>query len=306
MKGEHEKLKHIVGISLGSPSRDHLVTVEIMGERYKIERIGTDGNMKKMVEKIKELDGKVDAFGLGGMDLYIYAVDRRYEIRDARRIVRAAQQTPIVDGSGLKNTLERRSVEYLAEHTDLFSEQPKVLLMSAMDRLGMAQALEKAGCRMTYGDLPFILGLPLPLSSLKTLAAVARILAPIVGQLPFTMIYPTGDKQAINKPKFPRYFHDNDIIAGDFHFIHRYMPEELSGKTIITNTVTRDDVEFLKKRKLKRLITTTPEMEGRSFGTNIMEALLVCMAGGKGELTEEQYNHLLKEMKLVPRIVDLQ
>ncbi len=296
-------MKHVVGISLGSSARDHVVTVELMGEQYKIERIGTDGDMKAMVEKIHQLDGKVDAFGLGGMDLYIYAVDRRYEIRDARRIVRAAKQTPIVDGSGLKNTLERRAIEHLAAHSDIFKEKNNVLLMCAMDRLGMAQALEKAGCRMTYGDLAFILGLPLPLSSLNTLAGVARVLAPLVGQLPFTMIYPTGEKQAVNKPRFPKLFHRNDIIAGDFHFIHRYMPAELPGKTIITNTVTRQDVEFLRERKLKTLITTTPEMDGRSFGTNVMEALLVCMAGGKQELSEEQYNRLLEELNLTPRVV---
>jgi hypothetical protein len=298
-------VKHVVGISLGSSTRDHVVTVELMGEQYKIERIGTNGDMKKMVDKISELDGKVDAFGLGGIDLYVYAVDRRYSFRDARRIVKAAKQTPIVDGSGLKNTLERRAIEYLVEHTDLFNEPRKVLLMSAMDRLGMAQALEKAGSIMTYGDLPYILGLPLPLTSLKTLALIARVLAPVVCQLPFTMIYPTGDKQTVNKPRFPLYFDENEIIAGDFHFIHRYMPEELPGKTIITNTVTRADVDFLRQRKLKTLITTTPEMEGRSFGTNVMEALLVCMAGGDHELNEDQYNNLLKELKLTPRIVEL-
>jgi len=298
-------MKHIVGISLGSSSRDHVVTLELKGEQFKIERIGTDGNMKMMIDKIRALDGKVDAFGLGGIDLHVYAVDRRYAFRDAKRIVKAAQQTPIVDGAGLKNTLERQTIEYLAEHTDLFKEKKKVLFISAMDRLGMAQAMEKIGCSMTYGDLPFVLGLPLPLSSLKTLAAVARVLGPIVCQLPFSMIYPVGDKQSVNKPRFPRYFYDHDIIAGDFHFIHRYMPEELPGKTIITNTVTRSDVEFLRERKLKTLITTTPEMEGRSFGTNIMEALLVCMAGGKHELAEEQYNELLKELNMIPRIVDL-
>ncbi len=298
-------MKHVVGISLGSSTRDHLVTVEILGENYKIERIGTDGNMKKMVEKIRELDGEVDAFGLGGMDLYVYAVDRRYVIRDASRIVKAARKTPIVDGSGLKNTLERRAIEHLASKTDLFKKTKKVLLMCAMDRLGMSQALEKAGCKMTYGDLPFILGLPFPLSSLDTLARIARVLAPIVSQLPFTMIYPTGEKQSINKPRFPQYFMDNDIIAGDFHFIHRFMPEELPGKTIITNTVTTSDIDFLRERKIKTLITTTPEMEGRSFGTNVMEALLVCMAGGERELSEEQYGNLLAEMNLIPRILEL-
>jgi hypothetical protein len=298
-------LKHVVGISLGSSVRDHVVNVELKGEEYRIERIGTDGDMKKMVEKIAALDGKVDAFGLGGMDLYVYAVDRRYTFRDAKRIVKAAKKTPIVDGSGLKNTLERRAIEYLVKNTNLFDKPRKVLLMSAMDRLGMAEALEKAGSIMTYGDMPYILGLPLPLSSLKTLALIARVLAPIVCQLPFTMIYPTGDKQTVNAPRFPRYFNENEIIAGDFHFIHRYMPAELPGKTIITNTVTSSDVDFLRERKLKTLITTTPEMEGRSFGTNVMEALLVCMAGGEHELTEEQYNQLLLDLDLKPRIVEL-
>lgn len=298
-------MKRVVGISLGSSERDHQVEIELKGERYRIERLGTDGDMRKMVEKIRELDGKVDAFGLGGMDLYIYAVDRRYVIRDAKRIVAAARKTPIVDGSGLKNTLERRAIEHIAATRDLFDEPKKVLLMCAMDRLGMAQALEKVGSIMTYGDLMFILGLNIPLSSLGKLASVARVLAPIVGQLPFTMIYPTGEKQSVNKPRFGYAFHENDIIAGDFHFIHRYMPGELPGKTIITNTVTRSDLDFLRQRKLKTLITTTPEMEGRSFGTNVMEALLVCMAGSPGELTEEYYNSLLEELDLKPRVVDL-
>jgi len=298
-------LKHIVGISLGSSKRNHVVTVELKGEQYKIERIGTDGDMNKMIEIIKELDGVVDAFGLGGMDLYIYAVDRRYEFRDSRRIFRAAEKTPIVDGSGLKNTLERRSIEQLNQETDMFDEQKKVLLMSAMDRLGMAQAFEKAGCKMIYGDLLYVLGLPVPLYSLKSLAAVARVLAPLVGQLPFSMVYPTGSKQSINKPRYTRYFHECDIIAGDFHYIHRYMPEELPKKIIVTNTVTKDDLEFLRERGLKTLITTTPEMEGRSFGTNVMEALLVCMGGGKSELSEAEYHRLLEELDLRPRVVEL-
>ena len=299
-------MKRIAGISLGSSSRDHVVTLELKGERYRVERIGTDGDMNKMIAMIKELDGKVDAFGLGGMDLYIYAVDRRYEFRDARRIWRAARKTPIVDGSGLKNTLERRSIEQLMEKSDLFAEPKKVLLMSAMDRLGMAQAFEKAGCQMTYGDLLYVLNMPLPLHSLTRLAAIARVIAPLVGQLPFTMIYPTGKKQTINKPRHVKYFLANDIIAGDFHFIHRYMPPVLPGKTIVTNTVTASDLEFLKERQVKTLITTTPEMQGRSFGTNVMEALLVCMAGGKEELSEAHYYQLLEELALEPRIVDLQ
>ena len=48
-----------------------------MGHDCRVERIGTDGDIEKMIAIIKDLDGKVDAFGLGGIDRYIYAVDRR-------------------------------------------------------------------------------------------------------------------------------------------------------------------------------------------------------------------------------------
>ncbi len=296
-------MKRVVGISLGSSERDHSVTINLMGTECRVERIGTDGDMEKMITIIKELDGKADAFGLGGIDRYIYAVDSRYEFRDARRIVQAAQKTPIVDGSGLKNTLERRVIEYLAEHTKLFQEPKKALIICAMDRLGLAQALEKAGCTMTYGDVLFVLNLPFPLVSLKALAIWARLLMPLISRLPFKLVYPTGERQKGSRPRHVRYFMENDIIAGDFHFIRRYAPPVLPGKIIITNTVTPADIEDLRKRKIKTLITTTPEMEGRSFGTNIMEALMVCLSGRNTELTEGEYNQMLLDLNLTPRII---
>jgi hypothetical protein len=276
-----------------------------MGHDFLIERIGTDGDMAKMLTLIRESDGSVDAFGLGGMDLYLQAVDRRYTIRDAVKIAAAAQMSPLVDGSGLKNTLERLVVQHLQQETDLLRGKKRVLIVSAMDRFGLAESLYEAGCEMVYGDLAFILGLPVRLRSLQTLAGLARLIMPIVRLLPFKMLYPTGKKQEVRKPKYPDYFREADIIAGDFHFIRRYTPEKLPGKVIITNTVTEDDIILLRAQGVKTLITTTPEIKGRSFGTNVMEALLVAYKGSKSELKHEEYLSLLNELDFKPRIVDL-
>ncbi len=108
-------MKHVISISLGSSKRNHTVEAEFLGEKFLIERIGTDGDMNKAEALLKELDGKVDAFGMGGIDLYIVTGGRRYAIRDAERLARAVTKTPIVDGGGLKNTLERRVIRYLEE-----------------------------------------------------------------------------------------------------------------------------------------------------------------------------------------------
>ena len=62
-------MKRAVSISIGSSKRNKAVEVTLLGEKVSIERIGTDGDMEAAALKYKELDGKVDAFGVGGADL---------------------------------------------------------------------------------------------------------------------------------------------------------------------------------------------------------------------------------------------
>lgn len=300
-------MKRVVSVSLGSSARNHAVEVEILGERVRIERIGTDGDRQKAIELIRSLDGRVDAFGMGGIDLYVWAGKRRLVLRDAVPIARAARRTPIVDGSGLKNTLERRVVQHLHREGILPLRGMPVLLVSGVDRFGMAEALEAAGARVTYGDLCFVLGVPIPLRSWKAVERVGAVIGPIAVRLPFEWLYPTGEKQSASSPRCAHLFRENDLIAGDFHYIRRYMPPALPGKAVLTNTVTQQDVEELRRRGVRLLITTTPELDGRSFGTNVMEGVLVALSGRRPEdLRPEDYEVLLDRMGLRPRVERLQ
>ena len=61
-------MKHIVSVSLGSSKRDHAIETEFMGEQLQIKRIGTDGDWDKAIQLIRDLDGKIDAFDMGGID----------------------------------------------------------------------------------------------------------------------------------------------------------------------------------------------------------------------------------------------
>ncbi|NLC06438.1 MAG: quinate 5-dehydrogenase [Syntrophomonadaceae bacterium] len=299
-------MKRVVSVSLGSSRRNHSVEAEFLGEKFQIERIGTDGDMELAISLIRELDGKVDAFGMGGIDLYLYAGGKRYTLRDARRIANAAKKTPIVDGSGLKNTLERMVIEKLAADNKISFHRRKVLLVSGVDRFGMAEALNQVGAEVIYGDLIFGLGIPIPLRSLKTLNRAARCLIPIISRLPFSVLYPTGKKQEQVVPKYASFYQEAEIIAGDFLFIRHHLPERMNGQTIITNTVTAEDLELLRSRGIASLITTTPELGGRSFGTNVMEGVLVSLLEKHpDEIKVEEYSDLLNRLGLEPRIIQL-
>jgi hypothetical protein len=296
-------MKRVVSISLGSSKRNHCVEQNFNGQVISIERMGTDGSIEKAINLIRKLDGKVDAFGLGGTDLYIYAGDRRYAFRESLKIAAAAKLSPIVDGSGVKNTLERAVVSYLADTHQLMMKDRKVLLVCAVDRFGLADSLVQAGCQITCGDLMFGLGVPIPIRSLAGLQRLARVVAPVITKLPVRLFYPTGEKQTQTTPKFSRYFHEAEIIAGDFHFIRRYMPPELPGKIVITNTVTADDAAMLQKSGVYMLVTTTPEMGGRSFGTNVLEGILVALAGKRPEnIDKDEYSQIMQSIGIKPRV----
>ncbi len=299
-------MKHVVSVSLGSSKRNKRTAQEFLGEKTIVERIGTDGSIEKAIEIIKELDGKVDAFGMGGIDLYVSCGKKRYILKDAIPIAQAAQKTPIVDGSRLKGTLERRVIQYLDRELKVPFDDKKVLLVSGMDRFGMAEALQETGCDLVLGDLVFILNIPIPLKSLSALDKIARAVAPIVVKLPFSMLYPTGEKQDTVQSKksvHTKFYNEADIIAGDFLLVKKHMPEDMTGKSIITNTVTAEDVDLLRERGLSTLITTTPEMDGRSFGTNVMEALIVSLLKKMPEdITDDEINELLDRLNFKPRI----
>jgi hypothetical protein len=299
-------LKHIVSVSLGSSRRDKSVTQEFLGEKFLIERIGVNGDTKAYTKKMIELDGQVDVFGLGGADFYVYAGDKQYTFKGIAKMVEPVKRTPIVDGSGLKNTLERETVQYLANEWLIDFAHSKTLLVSGVDRFGMAEALAETGGSVVYGDILFGLGLNIPLKSFAALKRAAGIVLPILVKLPLDWFYPTGEKQNVITPKWQSYYQWADIIAGDFLLIKRYMPEQLEGKIILTNTTTDDDAKELAKRGVKQLITTTPEFSGRSFGTNVMEAVLVALSGkAPKDLTPSDYLDLLKQLNWKPRIQNL-
>ena len=134
-------MKRVVSVSLGSSKRDSKVETEILGEKILIERIGTDGNWDEAINMIRRLDGKVDAFGMGGIILYIYVGNRKYILKDAKKLLLEAKKTPIVDGGGLKNILEKQSIERVAREGIVDFKGRRVLMVCGVDRLGRSDSL---------------------------------------------------------------------------------------------------------------------------------------------------------------------
>jgi hypothetical protein len=294
-------VKRAVSVSLGSSARDKRVVVNLGGEQIAVERIGTDGDVEKARRLYAELDGQVDALGVGGVDLYLRFCGREYPLHAALKLVKDVHQTPMVDGRGLKHTLERRVFELLAETLGGMPHFCCGFVPMAVDRQGLAEAVAQACDKVIFGDLMVGLGVPIALRSVKSYHLVARVMLPFVSHFPLSMLF-YGSGGYESEPKYERYWREADLVAGDFLFMRKYMPEDISGKTIVTNTTTPDNIALLRERGARMVFTTTPRYEGRSFGTNMTEAMLTAYAGKGRPLTEAELNALIDELDLRPTV----
>ena len=299
-------MKHVVSVSLGTSKRDKKDAVEILGEHFLLERRGTDGDLRRFADLFRELDGNVDALGVGGADIYVVVNERRYAFRQILKLVAGAKTTPVVDGSGLKHTLERETIRALQGDGIVDFPKERVFLVSAVDRFGMAQALVEAGAQVTFGDLMVGLGLPMPLHRYAQVEAFGRAVLPIVTRLPFKWFYPTGEKQEMRTPKFERTFAESTMVAGDWHYIRRYAPEDMKGKTVLTQTLRKADLDLLRTWGVARAITTTPVVAGETFATNVMEGVVVALRGkGRQPLTEAEILDTLRQLDWKPNVMEL-
>jgi hypothetical protein len=295
-------MKRAVSISLGSPKRDKQVVVDFKGVPICVERIGTGGDAQAARRLFTELDGQVDALCVGGIDLYVHLDGRDYPIRAALKLVQEVHRTPLVDGRMLKYALEGQVFERAASLLGGMPHYQKAFIPFGTDRIGLISSVSRVADQVLIGDLMFMFGVPYPVPGLQSFKRLAKVLLPVAGYLPISVLFPPGAKDEGHHPKFQRYWQEADLIAGDMHYIQKYAPADLEGKFVITNTTTEENIQVLRSRGVASVLTTTPRYEGRSFGVNMMEGVLTAYADKGRPLSIAELSELIELLDLRPEL----
>jgi predicted amino acid dehydrogenase len=300
--------REIVSVSLGSSSRDYELSTQVFGDEVHVRRLGVDGDVRRARDLVAQFDGKVDAIGLGGANLYFQVGRRTYIHQQIQALADAAQTTPVVDGVHLKNTLERWAISQVAEqHPGIFGHK-RIFVVSGVEHYAMAQVLSSYSHHLLFGDPLFQLNLPFVLRSFKQLERYADLVLPVLCRAAYDRLYPVGQEQDLHTPRGTQYFERAHIVVGDYAHIRRFAPEKLRGKVLITDSLSSADVSDLRERGVGSLITLTPPLsEGHPFvGSNVLEAMLVSFLDRpSAEVTDDDYLNLVARGELQPRVTVL-
>ncbi len=284
-------------------------TIELLGSQIAVQHLGCDGNLDTMAAQIKALDGTVTAVALTGIAKTLRLGKARVAHPAAEPLFNIAQQTPVLDGSGVRSAMERWAVRLADEAQPGIWSRKRVLMAPGLNHGGLAQALEQYTEELRYADPIVYFGLP-PAPGVGSAETLARAAEPTLNQLrayPFRRLFPQPGQPA--QPRSPKQFEWADILAGDMGGIRRYAPQQLKRKVVVVESATEADVADLRQRGVSAIVTTMPPLghELAHLGAAVFEACLVALRPDKtAALTENTYLNLMAQMDWKPGIQYLQ
>ncbi|MFZ2489061.1 MAG: serine carboxypeptidase [Anaerolineae bacterium] len=302
-------MKEILVLHLDDGESNEVVT--FLNQQVHIHRIGCHGDAEQVRALIAEYDGLVDAIGLEGYPAELELGGVRVAHETGATLAQAAQNTPVVDGGGIRPGLERWGVILADRAQPGIFAQKRILLAPGLNHGGLGQALHRRTPYLSYGDPEIFFDLPdFPgVTSQRALEQAVRPTLDTLKSAPFRRLQPQAG--APGKQRSPARFEWADVIVGDIGAIRRYAPMQLAHKTIAVEWATEEDVDDLRRRGAAILVTMMPSLEGsnglgRWSAATVEAALVALRTHPEMPLTEDTYLDLMADIQWTPHVRYLQ
>jgi predicted amino acid dehydrogenase len=302
-------MKRIVSVSLGSSQRDYRIQTTLLGQHIEIQRIGTNGDVQRAAALIRELDGQVNAIGLGGLTPVFRVGNARYPHHEAIQIARGAVRTPVVSGGLIKQTFDRWCIQQANNHQRGMFNYRRILVPSGIDRYAMSQSLAQYDAELRFGDPIVHSGiqlLPTP-RSIKQLDLYAATTLPLTALMPYRVLHPVALGQEGFDQRAVTLFEWADVIAGDFAYIRRFAPRNLTNKIVIADDPTPAEINDLKSRGVRTLVTLSPYLSEQHpyVSADVLEALAVTLLETGSQPSEGDIINFIAATGWEPDVVQL-
>ena len=290
---------------------NRIESLRFRGKAIELETVSCDNDLDRARELIRCHQGAVQAVALNRMPVTLRLLGAQASHRLTESLRSASKRTPVVDGLGIRDALERWGVT-LADRAQpgIFADK-RVLMVPGLNHSGLAAAFVSHGCEVRYADPLVFFGLTrFPgMASRTTLEQAATSILETLRCDPLARLYPAPEPRETHGQA--RLFRWADVLAGDIATIRRFAPPELRHKTIVVESVTQEDLDDLAGRGASIVVTVMPSLSavGALAGhtSAVVEAVLVALRPDPElSLDEDTYLDLIADLDWIPGIRYLQ
>jgi predicted amino acid dehydrogenase len=298
-------VKKIVSVSLGPDSLDCKFRTEFLGQKFSVERIGTNGNARKAADLIPEVKERADVIGLGNVRDHYFVGTNYFQQKSTRKLEKLAGDMPVTTGARLREIVQEWSLRSAQTELGNIFNNARVLFFSGSTNYRLASVMSEYTENLSFADPVLQFGAPNLLYSISALELYAGGSHPLLrfgaGQSPLASV---AAGRYINTLMLKRAVRNADVVVAPFHQLESYGRKELEGKTLITSTVSADRVEVLKDKGVRLVIDCSLQLFPQTVGLNIVEAMVIAaLDKSPGDIAHDDYLEIFTDMELKPRIL---
>ncbi|MEE4378681.1 MAG: dehydrogenase [Candidatus Competibacteraceae bacterium] len=298
-------MKHVISITLGLSAHDYAFETEFLGQSFRLQRIGTNGDMEKVRSLLQEWDSKADAIGLRGIRLPYALGPQPLLAQQSSRISELLPgiSTPVTSGERLHKVGQEWSLRYVQfKLGNNYFNNTRALFLSGMMNYDMAAVMSEYTDNLRFADPMLEQQLPFTLNSVKALERYAQHFYELLKHVPSKPL----SKLAIARLRRSiQAAHTVVIPPYAFYQVMDYCKgQELNRKIIITATAYDDQIALLKDMNVDVVIDTTPKILERVVGLSLLEAMIIAALGKSSEeVTHDDLLEVVSEQRMDPRVI---
>ncbi|MCP5128807.1 MAG: dehydrogenase [Pseudomonadales bacterium] len=298
-------MKSVVSVSLGPGSLDFKFRTRFLGQAFKVERIGTDNDLKAAQRLVAHWRDRADAIGLGMVQDHYWVGTNHFPQRETAKLEKLANGGLVSTGARLREIVQEWSLRTAQAELGNFFNNAKVLFLAGRSNYRMASVMAEFTQNLSFADPVLQLGIPRLLHSLKALELYAAGSQPVMRFSPEGISRPSlAPGRLLNQFLLKKAVRDADVIVAPYHQLERYGPAELEGKAVLTSTVSAERLQALKERGVRVVLDCSIQLFEHTVGLNVVEAMILAALGKPAsQIAHDDYLEIFTGLDLKPRIL---
>ena len=299
----------VVEISLGASERDHDVTVDFLGRRVRLVRIGTDGDLRTAETLVRRWDPLADAVAVNGAAEALATGALTIDPAEAiRRLKAAATDGTATDGRRLHEVLQEWSVRWVQNEMPGYFSNARTIVLGA-DHARTVRVLREFTDNIVVSHPAVPGGWAGRLNPAPLLGAAAGAVTWPLRQVNAAVREDTLlPAELTNRSWLAQRPEDSDVIVASYHELVTSGFTKLHGKAVITAAVTDDQLAELAARDVDLVVDTTPQPYDVTIDVATLEAMMRATVRAPGGAPERLRDDDLLEMILTeglqPRLLE--
>jgi predicted amino acid dehydrogenase len=284
-------LKTVLGISLGRAAEDFRFRTEFLGQRFEVQRLGTNGRRARVARLVDQWQGRAAAIGLG-FD------------KDGPAPEGLATGVPVTTGAALREILQEWALRDVQRRLGGCFTNARVLFFSGRASYKLAQTMAEFTPNLQFADPVLQLGVPVLLDSLDQLNLYVSG-ANYLPEWALEGVVPAGEAgRRWTRLLLHRALAEATVIVAPVHALERFRRDELRGKTVVTSAVSDARLARLRAQGVDAVVDGAPLLAGRVVGPAVLDALIIAATGKEPRaIRQDDYLEIIANQGLEPRVL---